>query len=158
MQIPRIGYVTISQRTVMLLVLASSEELSRAGRCVVRSTINRMSSLQEHTWVREDSGGMHVIDNSSVASLPDAGERLAWPCFPQFIVILQNHCAHEIAILEYFRGLQSQLHRKIFHYSYSFVVLLAEYKYRKHQPQPSGIVKNFLQLQLHDLIVCKFKM
>ena len=41
-------------------------------------------------------------------------------------------------------------------YSYSLLVFLADCSYRKEFP--SGILKNFLRLQLHDLIVFEFKM
>ena len=47
---------------------------------------------------------------------------------------LQNHYTHEIIIFELFRGLQLQLSgvfRINLHYSYSFLVFLAECSYRK---------------------------
>ena len=45
---------------------------------------------------------------------------------------------------------------KNWHYSYSFLAFLAECSYRKEFP--SGILKNFRQLQLHDLMVFESKM
>ena len=70
----------------------------------------------------------------------------------------QNHYTHELTIFELFRGLQLQLSgvfRMNLHYSYSFVVYLAECSYRKYFP--SGIPENFRQLQLRDLMVFELK-
>ena len=70
----------------------------------------------------------------------------------------QNHYTHEIIVFELFRGLQLQLSgvfRIKKHYSYSFLMFLAECSYRKEFP--SGILKNILQLQLHDLMVFELK-
>ena len=61
-----------------------------------------------------------------------------------FGVDFQNHCTHEITIFELFRGLQLQLSgvcRINWHYSYSFLVLVAECSYRIEVP--SGIFGKF---------------
>ena len=63
----------------------------------------------------------------------------------------RNHYTHEITIFELFRRLQLQLSgvfRTNLHYSYSFLVFLAEWSYSKELP--SGIPKNFWQLQLFN--------
>ena len=71
----------------------------------------------------------------------------------------QNRYTHKITIFELFRGLLLQLSgvcRINLHYSYSFLVLVAECSYRKEFP--SGILGKFQQLQLHKLIVFELKM
>ena len=72
----------------------------------------------------------------------------------------QNQYTHEIMFFKLVKGLQLQfsgVSRINLHYSYSFlVVFFAERSYRKEFP--SGMFKNLLQLQLHDLMVFEFKM
>ena len=72
--------------------------------------------------------------------------------FPSF----QNHNTHETIIFELFRALQLQL-SGVFRINlhYSFLGFLS--RMQLQEIIPTGSFKNFLQLQLHDLMFSKFK-